>query len=290
MAPLITGKTKLLAVIGDPIAHSLSPVMQNAAIASLGLNYIYVALPVRERDLATALAGFAAIELSGFNVTIPHKRSIMPLLSQIDPVANLVGAVNTVWREQNAWYGTNTDVEGFIAPLKSLSCNWTEITAVILGNGGAARAVVVGLSQLGCCEIHLVGRNIAKLDEFYRSWQNVPEVSQKLKIHNWEQLKLLVPNADLLVNTTPVGMYTHNDNSPVKDTLMQSFSSESIAYDLIYNPSPTRFLQLAQQQGAIAIDGLEMLVRQGAAGFKIWLQQPAPIDIMRRSLQNYLGL
>jgi shikimate dehydrogenase len=290
MAQLITGKTKLLAVIGDPIEHSLSPVMQNAAIESLGLNYVYVALAIEQRNLKTALDGFTAIELSGFNVTIPHKQSIIPLLSQIDPVANLVGAVNTVWRKNNIWYGTNTDVEGFISPLKSLTRNWTEITAVILGNGGAARAIVVGLSQLGCSEIHLVGRNMAKLDEFYRSWENVPEVRQKLKIHNWEQLKLLVPNADLLVNTTPVGMYPHIDNCPIEDNLMKRFSSRSIAYDLIYNPSPTRFLQLAKQQGAFTIDGLEMLVKQGAAGFQIWLQQSAPIDIMRRSLQNYLGL
>jgi shikimate dehydrogenase len=290
MTRLITGKTKLLAVIGDPIEHSLSPVMQNAAIEYLGLNYVYVALEIDRQNLKTALDGFASIDLSGFNVTIPHKQSIMPLLSQSDRVANLVGAVNTVWRKNNIWYGTNTDVEGFIAPLKSLTRNWTEISAVILGNGGAARAVVVGLSQLGCPEIHLVGRNIAKLDAFYRSWQNVPEIAQKLKFHNWEQLKLLVPNADLLVNTTPVGMYPHIDKCPIEEALMQSFSPRSIAYDLIYNPSPTRFLQLARQQGAFTIDGLEMLVKQGAAGFQIWLQQSAPIDIMRRSLQDYLGL
>jgi shikimate dehydrogenase len=288
MNQLITGKTKLLGVIGDPVEHSLSPVMHNAAIESLGLNYVYVALPVKERDLATALDGFAAIDLSGFNVTIPHKQTIMPLLSQIDPVAQMVGAVNTVWREQNDWYGTNTDVAGFIAPLKTLTRNWTEVTAVILGNGGAARAVVVGLSQLGCSEIHLVGRNIGNLDAFYRSWEDNPEIISKLKIHPWENLKLLLPNADLLVNTTPIGMYPQNNNSPVAADLMEKLSSNAIAYDLIYNPSPTQFLQLAQQQGAVAIDGLEMLVRQGAASLKIWLQQPVPIDIMRRSLQDYL--
>jgi shikimate dehydrogenase len=288
MNQLITGKTKLLGVIGDPIEHSLSPVMHNAAIASLGLNYVYVALPVKTQDLATALAGFAAIDLSGFNVTIPHKQTIMPLLYHIYPVAKMVGAVNTVWREQNTWYGTNTDVEGFIAPLKTLTRNWTEVTAVILGNGGAARAVVVGLSQLGCPEIHVVGRNIAKLDKFYRSWQDNPEIMPKLKIHPWENLKLLLPNADLLVNTTPIGMYPQNNNSPVAPDLMEKLSSSAIAYDLIYNPSPTQFLQLAQKQDAVAIDGLEMLVRQGAASLKIWLQQPIPIDIMNRSLQNYL--
>jgi shikimate dehydrogenase len=202
----------------------------------------------------------------------------------------MVGAVNTVWREQNTWYGTNTDVEGFIAPLQTLTRNWTEVTAVILGNGGAARAVVVGLSQLDCPEIHLVGRNIAKLDAFYRSWEDNPEIISKLKIHPWENLKLLLPNADLLVNTTPIGMYPQNNNSPVAADLMEKLSSNAIAYDLIYNPSPTKFLQLAQQQGAVAIDGLEMLVTQGAASLKIWLQQPIPIDIMSRSLQDYLEL
>ena len=113
---MITGKTKLLGVIGHPVQHSLSPVMHNAAIATLGLDYVYLPLPVRPEDLEVAIAGFAAIGLVGFNITIPHKQAILPLLVEVSPTAQMVGAVNTVWRTKDGWVGTNTDVEGFLAP------------------------------------------------------------------------------------------------------------------------------------------------------------------------------
>jgi shikimate dehydrogenase len=164
--PLITGKTKLLGVIGDPVEHSLSPVMHNAALTQMSLDYIYLPLPVRTADLGVAIAGFAAIGLVGFSVTIPHKQAIISLLSEVSAEAKVVGAVNTVWRTETGWSGTNTDVEGFIAPLQALHRDWSQIEPVILGNGGAARAVVVGCSQLGCCEIHVVGRDVQKLSQF----------------------------------------------------------------------------------------------------------------------------
>ncbi len=288
---LITGKTKLLGVIGDPVEHSFSPVMHNAAIAHLGENYVYLPFPVKPNDLAKAIAGFQAIDLVGFSITIPHKQAIMPLLSEISPEAKMVGAVNTVWRTAAGWKGTNTDVEGFIAPLKAMSRNWQQVTPVVLGNGGAARAVVTGLAQLGCSEIHVVGRNGDKLALFYQSWQNIPKINSILKIHNWDNLKVLLPTTELLVNTTPVGMYPHVDNSPVDNSLMKKLQPGAIAYDLIYTPNPTQFLKLAQQQGATkAIDGLEMLVQQGAAALEIWLQQPAPVEVMRNSLIKHLGL
>jgi shikimate dehydrogenase len=283
----ITGKTKLLGVIGDPIEHSLSPIMHNKAIAHLGLDYLYLALPVKGEDLSKAIAGFEAIGLVGFNVTIPHKQAIMPLLSQISPVARMVGAVNTVWCTQEGWSGTNTDVDGFIAPLKTIIQDWSQTTVTILGNGGAARAVVVGCAQLGCQEIYIVGRDRHKLDQFKQSWDN-SSIEAVLKIHTLSELPELISNTQLLVNTTPVGMYPHIDRSPVDATLIKKLSPDAIAYDLIYNPKPTEFLKLAQNQGAIAIDGLEMLVQQGAAALQIWLQQPVPVDIMRQSLQEYL--
>ena len=140
----ITAKTRLLGVIGDPIQHSLSPTMHNQAIAQLGLDWIYVAFPIAPENLATALDGFAAIDLIGMSVTIPHKQAIMPLLAEISDQAQAVGAVNTVWRSPQGWCGTNTDVDGFIAPLKELRGDWSGTTAVVLGCGGAARAVVAG--------------------------------------------------------------------------------------------------------------------------------------------------
>ena len=287
---LITGKTKLLGIIGDPVEHSLSPVMHNSAIASLGLDYVYIPFPVKQGDLPRALAGFSAIDLAGFSVTIPHKQDIMPLLSEISADAAKIGAVNTVWRTASGWKGTNTDVEGFVVPLKAISRDWKKFTPVVLGNGGAARAVIVGLVNLGCQEIHVVGRNRDKLARFYQSWQHAPAIGSSLKIHNWENLSSLLSTADLLVNTTPVGMSPQVDASPIDEALMQKLKPQAIAYDLIYTPNPTQFLKLAQAQGAIAIDGLEMLVQQGVAALKIWLQQPVPVEVMRNSLKEHLGI
>ena len=284
----IKGTTKLLGVIGAPIEHSLSPVMHNAAIAQLGLDYVYLPLPVKPEDLDVAIAGFAAINLVGFSVTIPHKQAIMPFLSDISPVAQAVGAVNTVWRTANGWSGTNTDVEGFLAPLQDHSRDWSQTTALILGNGGASRAVVAACAQLGCQQIRVVGRNQEKLNEFLNSWGNSP-LAINLEVHLWEELPSLFPRASLLVNATPIGMFPHIDASPVNEATMAKLPADAIAYDLIYTPNPTKFLQHAQHRGAIAIDGLEMLVQQGAAALKIWLQQPVPVDTMRQALQNQLA-
>jgi shikimate dehydrogenase len=287
---LITGKTKLLGVIGDPVEHSFSPIMHNAAIASLGLDYVYLPLPVKKGNLPNAIAGFTAIDLVGFSITIPHKQEIIPLLSEISPTAAMIGAVNTVWRTPTGWQGTNTDVEGFIAPLTTMSRDWKRVIPVVLGNGGAARAVIAGLAKLGCREIHLVGRNVDKLAQFYQSWTNTSQISSILKIHYWEGLKGLLPAAELLINTTPVGMYPKVDESPLDQSLMRKLQPGAIAYDLIYTPNPTQFLKLAQAQGATIINGLEMLVQQGAAALSIWLQQPVPVGVMRHSLEQHLGI
>ena len=284
----ITGRTKLLGIIGDPVEHSLSPLMQNAAIAELRLDYVYVPFPVQTNNLKEALAGFTAIDLVGFNATIPHKQAIIPLLDEITPVAKAIGAVNTVWRTDKGWKGTNTDVTGLIAPLTKISRDWSNAKAVVLGNGGAARAVVAGLAQLGIPEINVVGRNKNKLAQFWQSWQDSPSISNLIKIHSWENLSGLISTCDLLVNTTPIGMSPQIDASPVSKDLMQKLSPNAIAYDLIYTPAPTKFLSLARERGATAIDGLEMLVQQGAAALQIWTDRPAPVDIMRNTLQKKL--
>jgi shikimate dehydrogenase len=286
----ITGKSKLLGVIGHPVEHSLSPVMHNAALSKLGLDYVYLPFPIAPENLEIAIAGFAAIGVVGFSVTIPHKQAIIPLLSEISPIAQAIGAVNTVTRQGDIWVGTNTDVEGFIAPLQTTyHQDWSQKTAVILGNGGAARAVVAGCIQLGFSAIHVVGRNIYKLKAFNESWQNSP-FADNFQVHTWEELPNLIPQANLLVNTTPIGMYPHVNQSPLSAEEMVKLPSGAIAYDLIYIPKPTKFLQLAEKQGAIAIDGLEMLVQQGAAALKIWLQnEEIPVTEMRQALQNYLG-
>lgn len=289
---MITGTTQLLGIIGYPVEHSLSPVMQNAALAHMGLDYVYVPFPIKPENLPQAIASFTAINnLVGFNVTIPHKQAIIPLLSQVSPIAQAVGAVNTVWRTENGWSGTNTDVEGFLAPLNNLSSrNWDQTVAVILGNGGAARAVVAGCAELGCAEIIVVGRDEQKLNAFLDSWRNSTLI-ERLSVHQWQELPQLISQADLLVNTTPVGMHLRVDESPVSADEMANLRQGAIAYDLIYTPNPTQFLKLAQNRGAIAIDGLEMLVQQGAAALRIWLQRrDVPVDVMRQSLRRHLGL
>ncbi|MGB2925158.1 MAG: shikimate dehydrogenase [Limnothrix sp.] len=284
----ICGTTKLLGVIGDPVKHSFSPLMHNAAIAELAADYVYLALPIKAADLPTALAGFRAIDLQGFSITIPHKQAIMQHLEAIAPEAKMVGAVNTVWRTETGWQGTNTDVYGFIAPLKTLDRDWSTIAPVILGNGGAARAVVVGCHQLGCRTIHVVGRNPDKLAQFADSWQGTP-IASALQTHLWDELKTLIPATKFLVNSTPVGMHPNIEASPVPAELMTALKPNSIAYDLIYTPAPTQFLQLAQAQDAKTFDGLEMLVQQGAIALEKWLGQPVPITTMRQALIGHLA-
>ncbi|MEM6754112.1 MAG: shikimate dehydrogenase [Cyanobacteria bacterium P01_C01_bin.38] len=290
---MITGTTKLLGVIGHPVEHSRSPLMHNAALANLGLDYVYLPFPIEPQNLAKALDGFVAIGVVGFNATIPHKQAIIPMLSRIEPIARAVGAVNTVFRRDDKWIGTNTDIEGFIAPLQTLDKDWSQISAVVLGNGGAARAVVAGCTQLGCASVHIVGRNLVKLSEFKDSWQDfsLSPLGNKvnLKVHQWDSLAEIIKEADLLINTTPIGMYPKIDNSPLDADLFAHLPKDTIVYDLIYTPSPTKFLQYAQQADKTAIDGLEMLVQQGAAALKIWLQQETvPVDVMRQTLQQQL--
>jgi shikimate dehydrogenase len=290
--PSITGTTKLLGVIGHPISHTCSPAMHNAAIEYLGLDYRYVAFAVTPADLATALAGFAAIGVVGCSVTIPHKQAIMPLLTQITPLAQAVGAVNTIWNTSTGWHGTNTDIAGFLAPLQVIQRDWGQTTAIVLGNGGAARAVVAGCHQLGCREIHVFGRDATKLAAFGASWQEIQlqkrdGQTSPVQIHTqlWSELATSIDRDNLLlINSTPIGMHPHVADSPIDGAIMAKISENAIVYDLIYTPRPTKFLQLATANGAIAIDGLEMLIQQGAIAFELWLQQAAPIELMRQTL------
>jgi shikimate dehydrogenase len=289
---MITGTTQTLAVIGYPIAHSLSPVMHNAAIQTLGVDYVYIPCAIAPSDLETAIAGLRTIGTQGFSVTIPHKQTIMPLLTEVSEVAQAIGAVNTVYRTATGWGGTNTDMVGFLAPLQTMQRDWQNTTALILGNGGAARAVVAGCATLGCSQVQVVGRDRQKLEAFQTSWQSSP-IQANLSIHLWSELSKLIQSADLIVNCTPIGMHPQSDQSPLSKEDVKLIRAGAIAYDLIYTPRPTTFLHQAQTQGATAIDGLEMLVQQGAAALRLWLsqlgcEQPVPVDVMRQALINKL--
>jgi shikimate dehydrogenase len=285
---VITGTTQLLGVIGYPIKHSWSPVMHNAAIEHLGVDYAYVPLAIDPQHLSTAIDGLWAIGWQGLNVTIPHKQTIMAHLAEISPTAQAVGAVNTVWRTKTGWAGDNTDITGFVTPLRLHKKNWPNAVAIVLGGGGAARAVVAGLQQLGVGEIWVVGRDVNKLAQFQASWKNSP-LTVDVRVCGWEQLEQLLPQANLVVNCTPIGMAPQQNSSPLSAAQITKLPPSAIVYDLIYSPRPTELLKMASEHGCDAIDGLEMLIYQGAAALKIWVGQEAPVDVMRQSILRHTG-
>ncbi len=270
----ITGHTKILGVMGYPVTYSLSPQMHNRALEVLGLDYVYMAFPVPIDRFCQAIDGFFACEsIIGLNLTIPHKQEILPHLIEISPIAQAVGAVNTIKRSDLGWSGTNTDVEGFIYPLKKI--NFTLETALILGNGGAAKAVIVGCQNLGIKTINVVGRSPNKLEELQQQFP--------ITCHSWHQIDSLLPHLDLVVNCTPIGMADH-PGSPLDSAQIDRLKPSTILYDLIYTPRPTEFLKNAQNRGLTTIDGLEMLLYQGALALEYWIEVPAPIEAMAESL------
>ncbi len=293
MTAVVTGSTQLLGVIGCPIEHSLSPVMHNAALAALAptqgtLPYVYVPLHIESANLERAIDGLACIGCRGFNVTIPHKQAIIPLLNEISPVAKAVGAVNTVWRTTEGWAGTNTDVQGCMAPLLSQAHDWSKSTATVLGSGGAARAVIAACHQLQCATIQVLGRDAAKL-EALRADFLAARPAIEIQVYPWEQLPHLLDQTLLLVNTTPVGMYPNIGQSPIPSDVLTKLSKDAIVYDLIYTPNPTQLLQDSQGLGLQTIHGLEMLVQQGAAALERWLGQSVPLEVMRAAAQSQLS-
>ncbi|MBD2177718.1 shikimate dehydrogenase [Pseudanabaena sp. FACHB-1998] len=289
MSGSILGTTKILGVMGFPVSHSLSPVMHNAAIAALGLDYVYVPFPIPIENLPAAIAGLKAIQsVQGFNLTIPHKVEVIPLLDEVTPIAQSIGAVNTVKRLGDQWVGTNTDVAGFLEPLKKLDCDWKNMPAMILGCGGAAKAVVAACLELGCPIIHVFGRDPKKTKKFHGTMTSQLR-DYNLRVHPWTSIHHLLEVTGIIINATPIGM-SSDFNTPVTEDEMTLLPDHAIVYDLIYTPRPTRFLQIAAARGLKAIDGLEMLINQGAIALEFWLEQPVPIEIMRQALLQHLHL
>ncbi len=239
-------------------------------------------LLIHPQQLGTALAGLTALNWVGCSVTIPHKQSIMAHLEAVTPVAQAIGAVNTIWRTATGWQGTNTDMVGFLAPLQRLERDWAGGAAVILGSGGAARAVVAACLELGCAEITVVGRDIDKLTAFQLSWP------QPIQVALWSQLEQFLPQSGLVVNCTPIGMAPQIESSPLSPAQIAQLPAGAIVYDLIYTPRPTALLRFAAAAGHLAIDGTDMLVFQGAAAWEHWLNQAAPVEVMRQALLDHL--
>ncbi len=294
MAPPITATTALVGVLGDPVRHSLSPVMHNAALAALGLDWVYLALPVPAARLAAALEALAALGCRGLNVTIPHKQAVVPLCRQLSPLAQRLGAVNTlVPHADGGWLGSNTDVEGFLAPLRSAGgAPWSERRAVVLGCGGSARAVVAGLVELGLGRIAVAGRRAEAVAEFVAACHGW---APQLRGLAWEHLEGALASAALVVNTTPLGMAAAGDPAaagrcPLSPAQLDALPVAACVYDLIYTPRPTALLRAAAERGCRGLDGLEMLVQQGAAALRLWSGAAAvPVAAMRAAAETALA-
>lgn len=289
---VISGATALVGVLGDPVRHSLSPVMHNAALAELGLDWVYLALPTPAASLAEVVRSLEALDCRGLNVTLPHKQAVAGLCVECSPLATRLGAVNTlVRRPAGGWWGTNTDVEGFLAPLREQGFSGRGGPAVVLGCGGSARAVVAALADhdLGLGRVRVAGRRPEALEGFVQAFRGSPVPVEPLHWQEGEGLQPALAEAVLVVNTTPVGMASSQDPSavercPLAGPELEALPPGSWVYDLIYTPRPTRLLLEAAARGCRPLDGLEMLVQQGAAALRLWSGRPeVPVAVMRRA-------
>ena len=272
---MISSTTSFIALVGNPVSHSLSPIMQNAALQYLGLDLIYIAIPCKDEDLELVLNSLKKINCKGLNITIPHKEKVFDLCSEISPIANKLKAINTLkLNSEKEWSATNTDVEGFLYPLKTL--NLTKKQSIVLGSGGAARSVIQGLINLNLSTISVISRNKSSLDELIKNFEKQIKIKGLLNTDN--QTQNLIEEADLIVNTTPVGMKTSQYEMnilPYGETFWRSLKSKTIVYDLIYNPAPTHLLKFSGNKGCMTIDGSQMLVAQGLKSLSIldkWLR------------------
>lgn len=281
---MITGKTKKIGILGWPLGHSLSPLMHNAAFTALDLDYVYVPLPVQPENLAQAVAGLKAMDFTGANVTIPHKVAIMSYLDEIDPSAQFVGAVNTILIKEGKCIGYNTDSQGFIQSLTRKSVTIRGKKAVVIGAGGAARAVASGLIQNGIHQITIGARNSLKAQEFTNFFPNF----KNLLGCNWQDSTFTnqVKECDILINSTPIGMSTsEKEELPI---LWENVNQDATICDLIYNPPMTAFLNSAQIRGYRIVNGAGMLVEQGALAFELWTDKQAPRTIMSNIVSKYM--
>lgn len=272
---------KWFAVIGDPIAHSKSPYMHNAWFEKLAIDATYVPIQVKEKDLAQAVTSLKLLGASGWNVTIPHKQAIIPLLDELDDMAAKMGAVNTVVRTaEGKLKGYNTDGAGFVHSLEDVIGSEKRNEAVlVIGAGGAARGIIHALHATGYNNITVANRTVSKaqaiIDEI--------GVGQAITLSDAEQT---LENYKIFIQTTPAGMSTGEVALPFS---LNKFPQQAIAADIVYNPLMTPFLQAAEKKEATIVNGLGMFVHQGALSFNYWLQQYPPTDDMMHKLTEQLG-
>jgi len=278
----ITGKTALVGVMGWPVEHSLSPAMHNAAFAELGLDWTYVPLPVQPENISEALKGLAALNFVGSNVTVPHKQAVMRHMDELSEAAQITGAVNTIHLQDGKFVGTNTDPAGFLNSLREGGCHPKGMRVAVLGAGGAARGVVYALVKAEADSVVVFNRTAERAAFLVDDLADVfPDSRLGFEALTGKALTALGDNVDLVINTTSVGMYPQTDACPWPDDVPVPVNAWF--YDLVYNPLETVFLARARAAGANAIDGLGMLVHQGALSFQKWTGQQAPVDVMREA-------
>ena len=274
----ISGKTKVCAIIGDPVGHSLSPVMHNAAFKELGLNIVYVAFPVKTDKLEDAIKGAKSLGLLGLNVTMPHKHAVMQYLDETDSTAKTLGAVNTILNERGKLFGYNTDGKGAMIALQE-NCVDSEEKMLLVGAGGAAKAIAFQTAQ-ETEELVILNRTEEKAKQLANLINKTFGTKVKGKILSAEVLKEELETTNVLVNATSVGMSPDADASPVPADLLHS---GLCVMDIVYNPLETKLLKDAKAVGAKVVSGLEMLLYQGAVAFEIWTNCPAPVDVMKKA-------
>ena len=282
----ITGRTLILCVIGHPIEHSMSPIMHNAAIKDLNLNYIYVSFNILPKNLRNAVKGFKALNIKGINVTLPFKQRIMKYLDEIDPLAQKIGAVNTIKNEDGFLRAKNTDAIGAKRALIEAGYDFSNKKILILGAGGAARAISFTLAG-DVNKIVIVNRTEKKALKLVSELKKSYGLNFEGKNFSNKILEEEIKKADVLINTTPIGMYPKINESPIPSELLYE---NLMVFDVIYNPLETKLIKNAKEKGCKTLGGLDMLVNQGVLAFEWWTNVQPNRGIMKNKVIEYLGL
>ncbi len=275
---LITGKTRVCGIIGDPIEHTMSPVMHNAAFRHLGLDSVYLPFRVRKDDVEKAVQAVRALNIRGLNVTIPHKAAVIPHLDGLDPSAERMGAVNTIVNDNGVLTGYNTDAEGFMKALRGSGVEPGGTNIVVLGAGGASRGISLLLADSGA-DLTILNRSPERAEDLAEKVSSASGRRVKALPLDEKNLTAVMERAGVLVNTTRLGMVPDAGLTSVPPGLLHPGLT---VFDIVYNPVKTRLLADAAAAGARTIGGLEMLVWQGALAFTLWTEREAPVDLMRK--------
>ena len=277
----ITGHTRLTALLGSPVAHSISPLMHNEAFRLLDLDYTYLCFDVTEDTLPAAVAGLKACGIRGFNLTMPNKNKIVELLDELSPAARLIGAVNTVVNDDGHLTGYNTDGVGYMQAVKDAGYDITGKTITVMGAGGAATAICAQAALDGVKRIHIFARETSRF--WSRTQKLVENINSTLPceafLHENKDLTALaqaISESTLLLNATSVGMAPNTDGTIIENTSL--YHPDLIVSDVIYNPRETRFLREAREAGCRTFNGMYMLLYQGAEAFRLWTGQDMPVD------------